>query len=68
MLYFLKKSRKTPGIIIILPLSNQNLDDMIYSSWDIECEGLKLVILGYFFPIYPPWKPKKSEFRKNEKK
>ena len=27
----------------------QNLDDMIYSSWDIEQNKLKLVILGYFF-------------------
>ena len=67
MLYFLKKSRKTPGIIIILPLSNQNLDDMIYSSWDIECEGLKLVILGYFSPFILPENPKNQNFEKMKK-
>ena len=31
----------------------QNLDDMIYSSWNIEQNILKLVILGHFLPIYP---------------
>ena len=38
----------------------QNLDYMIYSSWDIE---LKLVILGHF---YPPKNPKTQNFE-NEK-
>ena len=28
----------------------KNLDDMIYSSWDEECDWLKLVILGHFLP------------------
>ena len=32
-----------------------NLDDMIYSSWDIECDGLKLVIMGHFLPFYTLW-------------
>ena len=26
---------------------------MIYISWDIECDKLKLVILGHFLPFYP---------------
>ena len=29
----------------------QDLDDMIYSSWDIEQNILKLVTLGHFFPF-----------------
>ena len=29
----------------------QNLNDMIYSSWDIEQNKLKLVILGHFLPF-----------------
>ena len=39
MLYFLKQ-RKTLGDIIILHLCTKNLD-MMYSSWDIECEKMK---------------------------
>ena len=27
---------------------------MIYSSWDIECDRLKLVIMGHFLPFYSP--------------
>ena len=26
---------------------------MIYISWDIECDRLKLVIMGHFLPFYP---------------
>ena len=44
----------------------KNIDDMIYSSWYIECDRLKLVIMGHFSPS-TPLKPKKSEFWKNEK-
>ena len=36
----------------------QNLYDMIYSSWDIEQNKLKLVILGYFLPFIPLKIPK----------
>ena len=31
----------------------QNLDDIIYSPWDIEQNILKLVILGHFCPFTP---------------
>ena len=43
---------------------------MIYSSSDIECDRLKLVIVGHFVPSYPPppKTPQKTEFWKNEKK
>ena len=39
---------------------------MIYSSWDIEQNILKLVILGHFLPFYPLKTPKIKIF-KNEK-
>ena len=45
------KKWKTPGDIIILQLCTKNRDDMIYSSWDIECDRMKMVILGHFFPF-----------------
>ena len=44
----------------------QNLDDMIYSSWDIEQNILKLVILGHFLSFYPLKNPK-IKILKNEK-
>ena len=45
----------------------QNLDDMmIYSSWDIEQNILKLVTLGYFLPFYPPKKPQNQNFEKSK--
>ena len=44
MLHFLKKKLKKNTC----RYSYQNLNDMIYSSWDIEENILKLVILGHF--------------------
>ena len=44
----------------------QNLDDVIYSSWDIEKNILKLVILGHLCP-FTPKKPQKSKFWKIKK-
>ena len=38
---------------------------MIYSSWDIEQNILKLVILGHFLPFYPLQTPK-IKILKNE--
>ena len=35
---------------------------MIYSSWDIEPNILKLVILGYFLPFKTPKSPKNQNF------
>ena len=39
---------------------------MIYSSWDIECDRLKLVIMGHFLPFYLP--PSKNQKNQNFKK
>ena len=45
-----KKKRKTPGDIILY-LRTKNLDDMIYSSWDIERGRLTLVIFSNVLEI-----------------
>ena len=42
----------------------QNLDDIIYSSWDIEQNIPKLVILGHLSPFYPSKKPQNQNFEK----
>ena len=47
--FFLKKIKKNAS-----RYHYQNLNDIIYSSWDIEQNILKLVILGHFLPFYPP--------------
>ena len=61
MLHFFKKIKKNTCRYYY-----QNLDDMIYSSWDIEQNILKLVILGHFLPFYPLKTPK-IKILKNEK-
>ena len=48
MLHFKKKITKNTCRYFY-----QNLDDMICSSWDIEHNKLKLVILGHFLPFIP---------------
>ena len=62
MLHFLKQVKKNTS-----RYHYQNLDDMIYSSWDIEQNILKLVILGHFLPFYPPKNPLKSKSWKMKK-
>ena len=63
MLYLKKK---TTGDII-LHLCTKNLDDMIYSSRDIECDRLKLVIMGHFLPFYPLNNPENLNVEKMKK-
>ena len=43
----------------------QEIDNMIYSSWDIECDRLKSVIMGHFLPLVPP-PPLKIKKKKNQ--
>ena len=50
MLYF-KKIIKKNTWNIILHLCTKNLDDMIYSFWNIKCDRPKLVIMGHFLPF-----------------
>ena len=59
-----KKWRKTPADIIILPPVPKFLN-MIYNSWDIECDRLKLVIVDHFLPFYPT--PKNCKNKNCEK-
>ena len=41
---------------------------MIYNSWDIECDTLKLPIMGDFLPFTLPFKnPKNQNFEKMKK-
>ena len=40
---------------------------MIYSSWDIDGEELKSVILGHFLPFYSPNDPQNQKFEKIKK-
>ena len=44
----------------------QNLDGMICSSWDIEQNKLKLVILGHFLPFIPLKIPKIKILKKEK--
>ena len=48
-MHFLKNTKKNTW-----RYHYQYFDDMIYSSWDIEQNRLKLVIFGHFFPFNPP--------------
>ena len=60
--FLLKKERKTPVDIIILHLCTKSLNDKICSSWDIECDRLKLVPFYYLKNL----KYKNSEIMKQE--
>ena len=44
----------------------QNLHDIIYSSWDIKQNILKLEILDHFLPFYPPPLPPQKKPCKNQ--
>ena len=59
MLHFLKEIKRNT-----CRYHYQNLDDIIYGSWDIEQNILKLVILGHCLPFYHPKKPKNQNFEK----
>ena len=47
-------------------MCTKNLNDMIYSSWDIEHDILKLVILGHFLLFYQK-RTQKTKFWNNKK-
>ena len=60
-----EKMKIAPGDIIILHKCTINDNHMIYGSWDMMCTRQNFfVILGHFFPFYPPltaWKMKNSK-------
>ena len=53
MLHFFKKNKEKHLEILLFHTCTKNLNDMIYSSWDIKRNKLKLVILGHFLLLYP---------------
>ena len=57
---------KTPEQIINLHPYPSILDDIIYCSWDVECDRLKLVIMGHILPFYATPPPKKKKTQKNQ--
>ena len=59
---------KTPEDIIILHLFTKNLDDIIYSSWNIECDNCnwKLWAISFHFTHFPK-NPKNQNFEKMKK-
>ena len=50
----LKKLKKIPGDIIVLYMCTINDNHMIYSSWDIECDGQNFLS---FWIIFCPFTP-----------
>ena len=70
--YFFPKNYHVELNIIIIKKNTcryhyQTLDHMIYSSWDIEQNILKLTTLSHFLPFSPPKNPPESKFKKMEK-
>ena len=59
MLHFFKKIKRNT-----CRYDYQNLNDIISSSWDIQQNIRKLVILGHFLPFYHPKTPKNQNFEK----
>ena len=59
-----KKKRKKRTCRYHYQNQNQNLDDIIYSSWDMEHKILKLVVLGHFLSFYSLKNPKNLNFEK----
>ena len=56
-----KKKKKTPGDIIILPMLTMNDSQMMYGSWDMECNKQNfLSFRTAFYPFTPltTWKIK----------
>ena len=49
-------------------MCTKNLYDMIYSSWYIKGDRLKLVILGHFLPFYPTSNLQNKIFKKWKKR
>ena len=63
-----RKSKKTPGNIIILPICTINDNHMRYGSWDMEHDTEFFVILDCLLPFYPCNNPKNQNFEKMKKK
>ena len=63
-----EKMKIAPGDIIILHKCTINDNHMIHGSWDMMCTRQNFfVILGHFFPFYPPYSLKNEKFKKMKK-
>ena len=58
------KKKKSTCRYHFLHAWTKNLDDMVYSSWDIDHDGQKLVILRHLLPFQSPKNPKNQNFEK----
>ena len=67
MLHIFLKNKEKHLEISLFYTCVPKLDDMIYGSWQIELDRLKLVILGLFCP-FTPLKTQKTKILKNGKK
>ena len=48
-----------PKTTTISSFYNINYNDIMYGSWDMECNRQDFfVVLGHFLPFYPPYNPK----------
>ena len=54
----LKKMKKTPKDIILLQMCTINDSQMMYGSWDIECNRYNFCHFGPIFALLPPNNPK----------
>ena len=60
--------KKTPGDIIVLHMCTINDNDMMYGSWDMECDRQSFfLIFDHFLHLYPPNNPKNQNFEKMKK-
>ena len=60
----LVKIKKTPGDIIILKLCTKNDNDMMYGSWDMECDRQNFCHFGLFFGTFTPLTARKIKILK----
>ena len=64
----MKKKKKPPGEIIILHKCTKNYDQMIYSSWDMVCDGCNYFSLWAIFYSFIPLTVQKIKIKKKMKK
>ena len=64
---FKKMEKKPSGDIIILHKCTKNHDQMLYCSWDMECNRQNFLSFWTAFCPFTSYKPRKSKFWKNEK-
>ena len=60
-----EKLKKPLGDIIVLHMCTINDNQIMYGSWNIECNRQIFVILDHFMPFCPPNNPKYQKQQKN---